>query len=119
MSSSACVDDAVESGGARAELPERPRRTILVLATRFLTPHLRQSTVFDRRLGATARAAERTEQYIEEGKKLIQWTPLSCRKFRDNAVRLQLHAFAYNLANFIQTLALPRAIAHWSLTRLR
>jgi len=31
---------------------------------------------------------------------------LSCRKFRDNAVRLQLHALAYNLANFMRTLAL-------------
>ena len=30
---------------------------------------------------------------------------LSCRKFRDNAVRLQLHALAYNLANFMRTLS--------------
>ncbi len=28
---------------------------------------------------------------------------------RDNAVRLQLHALAYNLANFMRTLALPKA----------
>ena len=28
--------------------------------------------------------------------------------FRHNAVRLQLHALAYNLANFLRTLALPR-----------
>ena len=41
------------------------------------------------------------------------------RSFRNNEVRLQLHALAYNLANFMRTLALPRAIAHWSLTRLR
>jgi hypothetical protein len=28
------------------------------------------------------------EQHIKEGKNAIKWTPLSCRKFRDNAVRL-------------------------------
>jgi hypothetical protein len=36
-----------------------------------------------------------------------------------NAVRLQLHALAYNLANFLRALALPTAIADWSLTSLR
>ncbi len=44
---------------------------------------------------------------------------LSCQKFRNNEVRLQLHALAYNLANFMRTLALPRAMANWSLTTLR
>jgi hypothetical protein len=34
-------------------------------------------------------------------------------------VRLQLHALAYNLANFLRTLALPKEIEHWSLTTLR
>ena len=32
----------------------------------------------------------KAEQYIKEGKNAIKWTRLSCRKFRDNAVRLQL-----------------------------
>ena len=59
------------------------------------------------------------EQWIKEGKHAIKWTRLSCQRFRNNAVRLQLHALAYNLANFMRTLALPRAIAHWSLTTLR
>jgi len=59
------------------------------------------------------------EQWIKEGKSAIKWTRLSCQKFRANEVRLQLHALAYNLANFMRTLALPRAIAHWSLTTLR
>jgi hypothetical protein len=59
------------------------------------------------------------EQHIKEGKNAIRWTRLSCRKFRDNAVRLQLHALAYNLANFMRTLALPREVEHWSLTTLR
>ena len=59
------------------------------------------------------------EQHIKEGKNAIKWTRLSCRKFRDNAVRLQLHALAYNLANFMRTLALPKEVEHWSLTTLR
>ena len=40
------------------------------------------------------------EQWIKEGKNAIKWTRLSCRSFRNNAVRLQLHALVYNLANF-------------------
>jgi hypothetical protein len=36
-----------------------------------------------------------------------------------SAVRLQLHALAYNLANFARTLALPDEIGQWSLTTLR
>jgi hypothetical protein len=44
---------------------------------------------------------------------------LSCHRFAANAVRLQLHALAYNLANFLRTLALPEAVKHWSLTTLR
>ena len=61
----------------------------------------------------------KAEQYIKEGKNAIKWTRLSCRKFRDNKVRLQLHALAYNLANFMRTLALPKEVEHWSLTTLR
>ena len=34
-------------------------------------------------------------------------------------MRLQLHALAYNLANFMRTLALPETVAQWSLTSLR
>ncbi len=47
------------------------------------------------------------------------WTRLSCRRFRDNAVRLQLHTLAYNLANFMRMLALPKQVAHGSLSTLR
>jgi len=61
----------------------------------------------------------KAEQYIKEGKHAIKWTRLSCRKFRNNEVRLQLHALAYNLANFMRTLALPEEVEHWSLTTLR
>jgi hypothetical protein len=49
----------------------------------------------------------------------IRWTRLSCHAFRHNTVRLQLHALACNLANFLRTLALPEEVEHWSLTTLR
>jgi Transposase DDE domain group 1 len=59
------------------------------------------------------------EQWIKEGKNAVTWTRLSCQSFKANAVRLQLHALAYNLANFLRTLALPEEIRQWSLTTLR
>jgi hypothetical protein len=59
------------------------------------------------------------EQYIKEGKGAIKWTRLSCRSFAANAVRLQLHVLAYNLGNFMRTLATPEPIRDWSLTSLR
>jgi hypothetical protein len=31
----------------------------------------------------------------------------------------RLHALAYNLANFMRTLALPKQVEHWSLTTIR
>jgi hypothetical protein len=59
------------------------------------------------------------EQWIKEGKGAIKWSRLSCRTFAANAVRLQLHALAYNLGNFMRTLAMPKAVERWSLTSLR
>jgi hypothetical protein len=59
------------------------------------------------------------EQHIKEGKYALKWTRLSCMKFAANAVRLQLHALAYNLANFLRTLVTPEGIETWSLTSLR
>jgi hypothetical protein len=59
------------------------------------------------------------EQYIKEGKLALRWTRLSCHAFRHNAVRLQLHALADNLANFLRSLALPKEVAQWSLSTLR
>ena len=44
---------------------------------------------------------------------------MSCGSFAANAVRLQLHALAYNLANFMRTSAPPEAVKHWSRTSLR
>src|SRR4029077_7236466 len=59
------------------------------------------------------------EQWIKEGKGAIKWTRLSCRTFAANAVRLQLHALAYNLGNFLRTRATPEPIKNWSLTSLK
>jgi hypothetical protein len=59
------------------------------------------------------------EQWIKEGKNALRWTRLSCRRFKDNQVRLQLFALAYNPANFLRQVALPREVKHWSLTTLR
>jgi hypothetical protein len=59
------------------------------------------------------------EQWIKEGKGAIKWTRLSCRTFAANAVRLELHALAYNLGNFMRTLAMPKTAEPWSLTSLR
>jgi hypothetical protein len=62
---------------------------------------------------------QQARQWIKEGKGAIKWTRLSCRSFAANAVRLQLHALAYNLGNFLRTLATPEPIKDWSLTSLK
>ena len=59
------------------------------------------------------------EQHIKEGKNAIVRTRLSCHRFGANAVRLQLHALAYNLANFLRSLTLPEAVSDWAMTTLR
>jgi hypothetical protein len=51
------------------------------------------------------------EQHSKEGKGAIRWTRLSCRTFAANAVRLQLHALAYNFGNFMPTWRYPRRTA--------
>lgn len=48
-----------------------------------------------------------------------KWTKLCCRTFKDNQARFQFFALAYNLANFLRRLALPKPVRHWSLTTLR
>jgi hypothetical protein len=59
------------------------------------------------------------EQWIKEGKGAIKSTRLSCRTFAANAVRLQLHALAYNRGNFLRTPATPEPVKDWSLTSLK
>ncbi len=59
------------------------------------------------------------EQHIKEGKYAFHWTRLSCKRFRDNEVRLQLHALAYNMATFLRCIGLPEEMADWTLTSLQ
>ena len=59
------------------------------------------------------------EQWIKEGKLAVNWTRLSCHRFRGNEVRLWLSVIAYNLGNLWRRLALPRRIGNWSLTSLQ
>jgi hypothetical protein len=57
------------------------------------------------------------EQWIKEGKRS---NGRGCHVGRSpNAVRLQLHALAYNLGNFLRTLATPEPIKDWSMTSLK
>jgi hypothetical protein len=51
------------------------------------------------------------EQHIKEGKNAITWTRLSCKRFCDNEVRLQLHALADNLGVFLRGVDLPEESA--------
>ncbi len=53
------------------------------------------------RVSALYNQRGKAEQYVKEGKHAIKWTRLSCQRFRNNEVRLQLHALAYNLASFM------------------
>jgi hypothetical protein len=55
----------------------------------------------------------------KRGENAVKWTKLSCRRFKDNAARLQLFALAYNLANFLRHLVLPKPIQGWTMTTLR
>ncbi len=59
------------------------------------------------------------EQWIKEGKLAVNWTRLSCHRFRGNEVRLWLSVIAYNLGNLWRRLALPKMIGNWLLTSLQ
>ena len=74
----------------------------------FIVTNMTRPAEKSRRLSTTSAAP--AEQWIKEGKNAIKWTRLSCRTFEANAVRLQLHALAYNLGNFMRTLAMPEPI---------
>jgi Transposase DDE domain group 1 len=86
-----------------------PRVGFIVTNLRYLPKNV---VGFDNQRGTA-------EQCIKEWKGALKGTWLSCRSFNANAVRLQLHALAYNLGNFLRSLAIPKAIAEWSLTTLR
>ena len=59
------------------------------------------------------------KRWIKQGKNAVTWTRLSRHRFAAKAVRLQLHALAYNLADFVRTLAPPDTVKQWLLTTLR
>ncbi|RNJ47968.1 transposase [Methylocystis hirsuta] len=62
------------------------------------------------------------EQWIKGSKRVKARSNrrgLSCRSFAANAARLQLHALAYNLGNFLRTLATPEPIKDWSMASLK
>jgi hypothetical protein len=59
------------------------------------------------------------EQWIKEGQGGDQVGASVMSFLRRHTIRLQLHALAYNLGNFMRTLAIPKAGAPWSLTSLR
>ena len=113
------------SFGYQAETWDKPRRVVAkvewhpgelyprvgFVVTNLSRPSDRVVTFYNQR--GTA------EQWMREGKNAIKWTRLSCCKFGHNAVRLQLQALAYNLDNFMLTLALPDAVEQWTLTTLR
>jgi hypothetical protein len=48
-----------------------------------------------------------------------QVDPVVVPDVRRHAVRLQLHALAYNLGKFLGTLATPEPVKEWSLTSLK
>ena len=82
----------------------------------FIVSNLTRPT---NRIAAFCNQRGTTEQWIKEGKNAVQWTRLSCGTTQANAVRLQLHALACNLSNFLRTLALPKELESWSLTTVR
>ena len=59
------------------------------------------------------------EQWIKEGKARSSGHGCHAALSPPNAVRLQLHALAYNLGNFLRTLATPEPIKDWSMTTLK
>lgn len=75
--------------------------------------------VFSLMANSSSNSTERRSPATLACLRFLNWTRLSCRNFRDNQVRLQLLALAYNLENFLRRLALPRSVKHWSLITLR
>ena len=74
------------------------------------------------RLGIYPRArGDQARSQLDEAEAQVKraQATLSCRAFAANAVRLQLHALAFNLGTFMHTLAMPRTTEPWSLTSLR
>jgi len=109
----------------QAQSWEKPRRAVakvewhpgeLYPRVGFIVTNLMRAA---ERVMGLLQPSRHAEQWIKEGKGAVKWTRLSCRTSAANAIRLQLHALAYNLGNFMRTLAIPKAVEPWSLTSLR
>ena len=113
------LNDAIRPEAGEAASSHRQRRMASGRALSARRPHRHQHGAIRRECRAFYNKRGTCEQWIREGKGAIKWTRLSCRSFAANAVRLQLHALAYNLGNFLRTLATPEPIKDWSLTTLK
>jgi Transposase DDE domain group 1 len=91
-----------------------PRPAVRRVGPGLGRPYVLQRTGFSGRQ-ASGKRREKPESVCQ----LVRGLPLPCRRFKDNAARLQLFALAYNLANFLRQLVLPRPIRGWTLTTLR
>ncbi|CAN0291566.1 unnamed protein product [Phaeothamnion confervicola] len=109
--SGAKLDDATPFRGQGRVAPRRTLSRVGFIVTNLSRPVVRVVAFYNKR--------GMCEQWIKEGKNAVKWTRLSCCSFAANVAHLQLHALAYNLANFMRTLALSGAVAQWSLTSLR
>ncbi len=114
-----------ESFSYQAQSWHRPRRVVAKVEWHWdeLLPRVgfivTNMTGWSRKVVKFYNGRGTAEQWIKEGKYAVKWTRLSCRDFKDNQVRLQLFALAYNLGNFLRRLTLPKSVQHWSLTTLR
>jgi len=97
-------------------LVARPPCVELYPRVGFISPTWRALCRGRRRLLSPARYLRAVHQRRQ---KRDQVTRPSRRPFAANVVRLQLHALAYNLGNFMRTLAMPKTAEPWSLTSLR
>jgi hypothetical protein len=114
-----------ESFSYQAQSWDRPRRVVAKVEWRAgeLFPHVgfivASLTGWSKKVVKFYNGRGTAEQWIKEGKYAVKWTGLSCHNSKDNQIRLQLFALAYNLGNFLRRLALPRSVKHRSLTTLR
>jgi len=114
-----------ESFSYQAQSWDRPRRVVAKVEWHWdqLFPRVgfivTNMTGWPRKVVKFYNGRGTAEQWIKEGKYALNWTRLSCKHFVPNQVRLGLFVLAYNLGNFLRTLALPEAVEHWSLTTLR
>ena len=102
------------TSSSKPRVTSRPSAFLPIRFFRIRIVHLRK-----RPIGRPPHAVRRFYANFSYQEQSWKKPRLSCCSFAANAVRLQLHALAYNLANFMRTLALPEKVKHWSLTSLQ